>query len=239
MTAPRYLQLAEALRAEIVDGALAIGDQLPTEHALMERHRVSRHTVREALRQLSQSGLISRRQGAGSVVIATSPPVLYAQKIGNKADLLQYARSARMKITDVSPLNADSALVEQLRLSPGQRYVRFSGIRLGEDSTPLALTDIYVVAALAPRVEELPDRPGSITDWIAREKNIPTARIDQAIAAHALTAREAEALSSIEDSPALITRRFYYDAEDRLITASRSIHPGDRFVYEMTLEREG
>ena len=63
--APRYMALAEALRARIAGGDPAIGELLPTEHALCETYGVSRHTVREALRLLAESGLIARRRGGG------------------------------------------------------------------------------------------------------------------------------------------------------------------------------
>ena len=70
-SAPRYMTLAETLRAGIAAGNPAVGELLPTEHALTEQYGVSRHTVREALRMLAEAGLIARRRGAGTVVVAS------------------------------------------------------------------------------------------------------------------------------------------------------------------------
>jgi DNA-binding FadR family transcriptional regulator len=56
--APVYMQVAEQLRAAILDGRLAGGDELPTERELAESFGASRASVREALRALQAQGLI-------------------------------------------------------------------------------------------------------------------------------------------------------------------------------------
>ena len=68
-TEHRYLQVARALRKEIVDGVYPVGSQLPTEHELCERFAVSRYTVREALRRLREDNLVTSRPRAGTLVV--------------------------------------------------------------------------------------------------------------------------------------------------------------------------
>ena len=63
----RYLQVARALRKEIVDGVYPVGSQLPTEHQLCERFSVSRYTVREALRRLRDFYADAASKGRGIV----------------------------------------------------------------------------------------------------------------------------------------------------------------------------
>jgi DNA-binding GntR family transcriptional regulator len=65
---PRYRQIAEELRTRIEDGELAPGDLLPSESALVERHRVSRGTARRALLDLETAGLVESRPGEGRIV---------------------------------------------------------------------------------------------------------------------------------------------------------------------------
>ena len=62
-------RVAEAIRRTIVEGKLAPGDVLPPERTLAERFRVTRNTVREALRSLQQARLVSIRQGSGARVL--------------------------------------------------------------------------------------------------------------------------------------------------------------------------
>lgn len=66
-------EVAEALRAEILDGVWAMGERIPNEAELGQRAGVGRNTVREAVQVLVQAGLLERRQGSGTYVIATTP----------------------------------------------------------------------------------------------------------------------------------------------------------------------
>ena len=93
---PRYRAIADGLINDIVGKRYAIGSALPAETELCERLQASRHTVREALRILEESGLISRRQGSGSEVIADTPPVRYRQTVDSIEDLLQYGNASRL-----------------------------------------------------------------------------------------------------------------------------------------------
>ena len=61
-------QLGEALGAAIIRGDYCSGNQLPTEHALCQRHKVSRGAVREAIKVLASKGLVESRRRQGTIV---------------------------------------------------------------------------------------------------------------------------------------------------------------------------
>src|SRR5579884_119948 len=79
LTPPRRVRLGEGVAEQIMafvrEQGLRAGDPLPTETELMERMRVGRSSVREALRGLAVLGLIEIRQGYGTFVRDTSPQV--------------------------------------------------------------------------------------------------------------------------------------------------------------------
>ena len=87
----RYRDIAARLQKEIRLGRYPIGKLLPTETELMARHSASRQTVREALRILMDQGLIVRRAGLGSVIIATEPPVLFTHSVKSLGEWLRYS----------------------------------------------------------------------------------------------------------------------------------------------------
>jgi DNA-binding FadR family transcriptional regulator len=60
------------LRRRIASGAWSIGSQAPTERALSDEFGVARNTVRRALRDLEADGLVHRRVGRGTFVVATA-----------------------------------------------------------------------------------------------------------------------------------------------------------------------
>lgn len=69
---PAYAELAEAIRERIDRGELRIGQRIPSEQAIAERERVSRPTVREALRMLQEAGHLERVSPRILVVARTS-----------------------------------------------------------------------------------------------------------------------------------------------------------------------
>ncbi len=62
-------RVAEAIRKTIIDGRFSPGDTLPPERTLAQRFKVTRNTVREALKTLQHSRLVSIRQGSGARVL--------------------------------------------------------------------------------------------------------------------------------------------------------------------------
>jgi GntR family transcriptional repressor for pyruvate dehydrogenase complex len=71
-----YEDVVAQIRALIDDGRLKQGDQLPTERELSETFRVSRATIREAIRTLESAKLVQSRQGDGTYVLASSEETL-------------------------------------------------------------------------------------------------------------------------------------------------------------------
>src|SRR3954452_12696266 len=65
-------QVIEQLRSQITAGTWAVGSRIPTESELSQMTATSRNTVREAVQSLVHAGLLERRQGSGTYVLAAS-----------------------------------------------------------------------------------------------------------------------------------------------------------------------
>ncbi len=66
---PLYLQLAERLRTLINEGAVRVGEALPSERELSAMTSISRVTVRKAIDALLREGMLSRRPGLGHLCL--------------------------------------------------------------------------------------------------------------------------------------------------------------------------
>lgn len=230
---PRYRQVADELRQLIASAGLQPGDALPTEMELCEAKHISRHTAREALRILTEDGLIARRRGAGTVVTAPPAPV-FAQPIDDFDSILQYARDAAFLPERRQPASA----AERRRLGIEGDYVAFSGLRRAAGQAPLAATSILVLSELAPSLEEVRRLNGSVSEWIESAHGVPVANVLQRMEAVALGKTDADHLGVAAGSPALRTLRRYTDTGGRAILVSESLHPAGRFAYEMKLNRQ-
>ena len=76
MNKPRFSDIARHLKEGITSGHYPVGTLLPTELELRDHYKTSRHTVRAALQELQQLGLVSRRKNVGTRVesATTVPP---------------------------------------------------------------------------------------------------------------------------------------------------------------------
>ena len=78
----------EKILAMISSGETAVGDKLPTEHAMSEMLEVSRPVLRQALKQLREDGVVVSRQGSGSFVQRRpDTAVLTFAPVGSIADI--------------------------------------------------------------------------------------------------------------------------------------------------------
>src|SRR6516162_6128722 len=85
---PKYQQILEQMKGDILTGRYIVGEKLPSEAALVKKFATSRITVGRALRELNQLGLIERRAGSGSYVRMQSDQggLLFGLLIPNLAD---------------------------------------------------------------------------------------------------------------------------------------------------------
>jgi GntR family transcriptional regulator len=73
LSSPLYSRVEAVLAADIAGGSLPPGSQLPPEEDLIQRFKVSRTTVRKAIQNLIERGLVEVRRGKGTFV--TQPKI--------------------------------------------------------------------------------------------------------------------------------------------------------------------
>jgi GntR family transcriptional regulator len=132
---PMYRHIADDLRAKIRDGALAPNEKLPAEGELSEKYDASRNTVREAIRRLTDEGLLESRPGQGTFVARTIDPfvtVLTADPRtgfggGETAAYLSKVREEHRAPTNSVPrvevVSASDAVAGLLDIPPGSQVV--------------------------------------------------------------------------------------------------------------------
>lgn len=76
-------EVADTLKHRIKSGVLAIDSKLPTEPELMEKFGVGRSTIREAIKNLAQSGFVHVQQGLGTFVISLTGHTALDEKISD------------------------------------------------------------------------------------------------------------------------------------------------------------
>lgn len=238
---PRYLELADQLRADILAGRYNGETSFPTEAVLCELHGVSRFTVREALRKLQSEGFIQRRRGSGTVIqpAAARAGALH-QPLSNVGEILQYARDTRYMFTPAGRTRLPRRYAEQIGIDPSGTWIHFTGVRYQiDDGTPIAVTDAYVHRDLADVARKIENAKTTIFQQIEEHAGISIARVTQDIQAVAAGGTLADQLLIPRRSPCLRILRCYIDGNGRVFEISVSHHPGTRFAYSMHIDVEG
>lgn len=238
--APLYRTVVDALRREIVSEARAVGEKLPTEDALGRRFGVSRHTIREALRQLRDEGLVTSRQGAGTTVARRSAAPLYTSSIASVEELLQYATEARYAVEKSSLVVADAALAERLGCPAGRRWLRVEGYRtmVGQPE-PICWTEVFVLSDYAGIGLMIGRRPGPIYSWIEEMYGVRIDEVRQVLRAEPMPEAIAAELRCESGSTAIGICRSYRLVGGELVEVAFNLHPAERFSYSLTLQRGG
>lgn len=237
-TPPRYQRVADDLTKRIGAGKYPVGANLPTEMELCRQYGISRHTVREALRQLRDAGLIARRRRVGTEVVARTPKPSYRQPTNSIGDFLQYAEETQLSILEAKRVVCDAALAEMLESREGAAWLRVNSLRaVPGDARPVCMTTAYLDLRLPDLEKNLQELTGPISAMLERVYGIRIARIEQSIQAVRLGKRQAKLLRAADGGPALRAIRRYYDERGRLIELSNAVHPGERFTYTTSLVR--
>ena len=144
---PMYRQIADALREKISAGELKPGDALPTESILQEAFNVSRVTVRQALKLLTEEQIVESIQGSGTYVKEERVNYDIYQLTGFYEKLADRNLDTHSEVSIFEVLKADAKLAEKLNLSHDDkvwhvkrvRFIKQKPVNLEETWMPLAL----------------------------------------------------------------------------------------------------
>lgn len=236
---PRYRAIAEALLKDIGRGRYPVGSALPTEIELCERFDASRHTVREALRAITQKGLITRKPRAGSVVIAAEQPTVFTHSVGSLNEWLSYPNDTFRDTFESREIVAGRELALVLKCSQDTRWFCISSIRRFNDlDIPLAWTDIYVDPKYAAVVKRRDHGRIPVHQQIEKMFGVVIERAQLEIFPSSIPARMASALKVAPHSPAMTIIRRYIGLRGDNFETTVTLHPENRYTFTMDLHRE-
>ena len=236
---PRYQEIVNLLLGEIAAGRYPVGSLLPSEMQLCERFKVSRFTVRAALAALTDKGLVTRRPGAGSVVVATEQRAVFTQTLGDLSELLNFPSDTYRENVETRDVVADEHLASLLGCEPGKAWFCLSALRRSDYvDEPLAWTDVYVLPKYASVVKAKTLERAPLYEKIEKRYGETVERAHFEFFASRIPAKIAKLLKVTPDTPAMTVVRRYTGRSGEIFETTITIHPERRFTYSMELKRE-
>jgi GntR family transcriptional regulator len=244
MPLPKYHKVYLILREQLHDGKFDQG--LPGELALMQQYSVARVTVRRALAQLAQEGLISREPGRGTRSLVqpskqhldgSTPKSHKAHLTGLLENLVSMGMNTSVKVLSVQRMSAPHEVAMALQLPGGEWVQKAQRVRFTKEG-PLSHITTWVPERIASGFgrKELAKKPILM---LLEESGVKVGRAEQSISAKLADANMAQHLDIAIGSALLAVNRLIFDTDDKPIQWLHGLYRPDRYEYQMQLSRVG
>ena len=232
---PLYVQVAATLRTAIARGIHAPGSRLPTEAALCRRFQVSRHTIRDALRQLRHEGLITSTPGSRPVVAETVPAQAAEQldtSIG--ADFFDYMLGTRLMVEASEMLDLPPELAAEAGLAAHEPWLSVRGWRTDADDGHATCWNEYLIRPDYEAVAQmLPRHLGPLLPLLEELSGQRITTLSRATSAIPMPAAQAARFGVAPGSPALAVLTRCAIASGETVLVHRSVHAQGAVTYSI------
>lgn len=241
-----YRQIADQLRTQINGGELSAGDKLPSERALMDAYGAARGTIRQAIAQLRNEGLVEVEHGRG-VFVRRHPPVrrLASDRFARQhrergraaylAELEAEGRRPDVEVIEVGPHPAPTDVATRLQLDEDET-VLVRRRRYLADGQPMELATSYVPWSFAEGTSMVEPNPGPGGIYARlEERGHVLDRFTEEVTARMPSEEERRALRLVPGTPVITLVRTAYDKDAIPVEVCDTVLASDRYVLSYEL----
>jgi len=234
---PLYEQLKHTIVADIISGAYAYGDRLPSELSLAAQFGISRITVRRAVAELVEEGYLSSQQGKGTFVDFKTAKQQYRYFGGFSESANDGVKKKSSRIILKETIPANGSLSEKLRVAIGTKVILLRRIMMDGDK-PYMLDNAYFIEKMYPGI--LPLLADNVSTFsIMREKyGVVFARADKTLGVVRAGSEECKLLGCVPGDPLFSITKIIWNEQNIPVHYSHYYVLGDRCVYTISIAGE-
>ena len=230
---PLWFQVAQHLEQAIASGALAQGSLLDNEIAMAQRLGISRPTMRRAMEQLVDQGLIVRRRGIGTRVV--QPKVRRPLELTSlHDDLSTSGQEPATTVLGFETIGADATVAARLGLPEGDPVVHIERLRTARE-LPIARMTNWLPADLVTFEEDELATTGLYD--LLRRSGVHLHSASQTVGARSATAAEARQLGESRGAALLTMERETLDDNGTTVEFASHLYAASRYSFEINLVR--
>jgi GntR family transcriptional regulator len=224
---PLYAQLKEQIIDAIARGDLAPGDQIPSQRLLCERYGMSHMTVRRAISELLNEGVLYAIPGKGLYVTERKQDAeLFL--IGFSEDMARRGMVASSQVLAAEIVGASTVLASALGVGVGKPLVHLRRLRLA-DGEPMAVQGSYLPHALCPGLLEHDLERGSLFQLLREAYHLRLAHGTTVVEAALADVDQARLLGLRLPASVLVIEQLTYLDSGQAIEFVRSAYRADRY----------
>jgi GntR family transcriptional regulator, N-acetylglucosamine utilization regulator len=225
---PLYHQLKRVILREIESGHWQPDAQLPTEDELARRFRVSKITVRQALRDLATEGFIRREQGRGTFVERRRLQQGPRELTSFTSEMRGHGLVPASKVLEQATVPAAPEVATALAIEPGAAVFRLRRLRLA-DRQPMGIQTAYLTSHLVPGIGDTPFGDASLYDVLQNRYGLQPSSARETYCVRLMRREEAELLRVPVRSPAMTAERITLLSDGQPFEFVQSVMRGDRY----------
>jgi len=235
---PKYLQISAWIKDLIQSGRYEKGGALPSEVELARICQVNRNTLRQAVAELTASGILRKEKGRGTFVCAESPLAIKHQLKNISSfsdDLRELGIRETTKIIKKGVEEAKEQVLKKLVLGQNAKVVAIRRLRSG-DREPFIYEESFLPYPIFKGILEM-DLTASMYQILHECFSINLTRCEQTIRTVNLKGRIASYLNVPENTAAFFMESLTYDGNNCPVELLYSYYRGDKYVFEVELSR--
>jgi GntR family transcriptional regulator len=231
---PLYLQLKNALVADIDTGRYKPHERLMSERELGEKFQVSRMTVRQALTEMTREGILYTQAGKGTYVSEPKIKQELETLTGFSQDMAVRGSVASGRVLEARIIPATLSLAAIFSVPANTELVLLSRLRLS-DGIPLAIEVAYILHQVCPGILEFDFSKESLYNILSTRYNTSLVRAEQTMESGLASPQEIELLQTTSPAPVLRIERLSYNEQNTLVEFVVSAYRGDRYKFHTRL----
>lgn len=233
---PLYDQLVDLL-SDKIQNEMHPGDALPSERDLAETYGLSRTTVRLAMSELEELGLVTRKHGKGTFVSSVSRDTTDLMGTYSFTDQMRsLGRVPHTEVLDFEVREASKFVAQNMDLRLGEAVFRMRRLR-SADGVPMMLERTYMPVKVFDSLTQHMVESKSLYEIVEQDFRMKIKTAEEAFGARAARPDEAKLLKIDEDAPVLHLVRTTYNSKNVVIEYTRSVARADMFEYKIVHTR--
>jgi GntR family transcriptional regulator len=230
---PLWFQIAQHLEQAIASETLPQGSLLDNEIVMAERLGISRPTMRRAMEQLVDQGLVVRRRGIGTRVV--QPKVRRPLELTSLYDdLSSSGQKPATTLLRFEIVGADAEVAGRLRIAEGDPVVHLERLRTARDQ-PIARMTNFLPADVVTFEADALETTG-LYELLGRS-GVHLHSATQTVGARPATAAEARQLGEARGAALLTMERETLDEHGTTVEYASHLYAASRYSFEINLVR--
>ncbi len=232
---PLYHQVETSIRKDIANKIYLSGQSIPTELELQKKFSVSRETVRKAVINLVNAGLVEKKKGVGTFV--NFPKIVHrvGHIYGSYEEIVARGTIPTTNFIEKKEIKPPTQVQKAMKLEAGATVIKIKRLRL-INNEPVAILCSYLPTDLVPELDRIEFENNSLYHTLEKNYNLTLSEGDEIIEAGSIGSKDANRLQIKKGSPILVVKRLTYLDNHRVIEKLTALYRSDKFKYQVKLK---